>query len=206
MSQAPDGEDLAGLKKILNSKYLVWLILSAPFFMLIYGWRTGAMFYGELVHASGELSARLLIITMAITPFRLMFPKARWPNWLLLRRRYLGVASFFYAMLHTLIYVERKQSLDLIVKEGLEFSMWTGWIALAIFVVLALTSNDSSVRRLRRTWKKCHRWVYPAALLTFIHWVFVAFDFVPGLIHFLLLLSLEGYRLWKRRELKSHAN
>jgi hypothetical protein len=44
--------------------------------------------------------------------------------------------------------------------------------------------------------------VYLAALLSFMHWIFIAFDFVPGLIHFLILLALETYRLWKRRQLK----
>jgi sulfoxide reductase heme-binding subunit YedZ len=73
---------------------------------------------------------------------------------------------------------------------------------MAIFVPLAVTSNDVSVRRLKRTWKKLHRWIYLVALLTFIHWIFVAFSFVPGLIHFLLLLVLETYRIWKRRQLK----
>jgi len=39
-------------------------------------------------------------------------------------------------------------------------------------------------------------------LLTFMHWIFVAFSFVPGLMHFLLLLALESYRIWKRRKLR----
>ena len=41
-----------------------------------------------------------------------------------------------------------------------------------------------------------------AALLTFVHWIFAAFDFVPGLIHFLVIAALEIYRVWKRRRLK----
>jgi len=194
------------IKTILNSKYFLWAILVVPFVMLINARRTEALIYGELIHATGELSARLLIIAMAMTPLRLAFPDAKWPMWLLHRRRYFGVASFAYAMMHTIIYVDRKQSLELMIKEGAEFSMWTGWIALAIFVLLAITSNDASVRRLRRTWKKLHRWVYIAALLVFIHWIFTAFNFVPGLIHFLLLLFLESYRVWKQLKTKSHAN
>ncbi|MDA0678993.1 MAG: ferric reductase-like transmembrane domain-containing protein [Proteobacteria bacterium] len=194
------------LTRILNSRFLLWLILACPIFWLANAWRASDLFYGEMLHVSGELSARLLIVTLAITPLRLMFPDAVWPSWMLRRRRYFGVASFVYATLHTLIYLDRKQTLDLVIREAADFSMWTGWVALMIFIILAITSNDTSVRRLKRTWKKIHRWVYFAALLSFIHWIFVAFDFMTGLIHFLVLLSLEFYRVWKRKKINSHAN
>ena len=152
--------------------------------------------------SSGEVSARLLLLSLAITPLRLFFSESAWPNWLLQRRRYFGVAAFVYAVMHTLVYLERKVGSGLLLQEAAEFSMWTGWLALVIFVPLAITSNDASVRRLRRAWKKLHRWVYLAALLTFTHWIFIAFDFVPGLIHFMVLLVLQTYRIWKRRQLK----
>ena len=188
--------------KTLNSKYLLWAVLALPFFGLINSFRAGDLFYGEILHASGELSARLLLLSLAITPLRLFFPEANWPNWLLHRRRYFGVAAFMYAALHTVVYLDRKMGSGLLLQEAAEFSMWTGWLALAILVPLAVTSNDASVRWLRRRWKKLHRWIYLAALLTFTHWIFVAFSFVPGLIHFLVLLVLEAYRIWKRRRLK----
>ena len=189
-------------KTILNSRYFLWAVLALPCGWLIIALRAGDLYYGEIIHVSGELSARLLLLSLAITPLRLFFGDSAWPNWLLQRRRYFGVAAFIYAVLHTVVYLDRKIGSGLILQEAAEFSMWTGWLALAIFVPLAVTSNDASVRRLRRTWKKLHRWVYLAALLTFTHWIFVAFSFVPGLVHFLILLVLETYRIWKRRQLK----
>jgi sulfoxide reductase heme-binding subunit YedZ len=191
--------------EILNSRYLLWLILACPLTWFANGWRAEGLLYGEMIHVSGDLSARLLILTMAITPLRLMFPGARWPMWLLHRRRYFGVAAFAYGMLHTVIYIDRKQSLGLILEEGADFSIWTGWIALAIFIALAATSNDASVRRLKRGWKKLHRWVYPAAILVFVHWIFVAFSFVPGLVHLSVLVFFEAGRVWKKRKIMSHA-
>ena len=190
------------IKTTLNSRYFLWIILALPFVWLVNAYRMGDLFYGEVIHVSGEFSARLLILTLAVTPLRLMFGNARWPTWLLHRRRYIGVASFLYALLHTIVYLQKKASLALVWQEGTSFNMWSGWLAFCIFLVLAVTSNDASVRRLKRTWKKLHRWVYLAALLSFTHWIFIAFDFVPGLIHFLILLALETYRLWKRRQLK----
>ncbi len=189
-------------KTLLNSRYFLWAVLALPCAWLLNSLRAGDLFYGEIIHATGELSARLLLLTLAITPLRLFFSESNWPNWLLHRRRYFGVAAAAYAGLHTLVYLDRKIGSGLLLQEAAEFSMWTGWLAMAIFVPLAMTSNDASVRRLRRTWKKLHRWVYLAALLTFTHWIFVAFDFVPGQIHFLVLVLLEIYRIWKRRQLK----
>jgi sulfoxide reductase heme-binding subunit YedZ len=190
------------IKTTLNSRFFLWILLALPFVWLLNAYRMGGLFYGEVVHISGEFSARLLMLALAITPLRLMFANAHWPVWLLHRRRYLGVASFFYALLHTMVYLQKKASLTLIWQEALSFNMWSGWLAFCIFLVLAITSNDASVRRLRRAWKKLHRWVYLAALLSFTHWIFIAFDFFPGLIHFLVLLFLETYRVWKRRQLK----
>jgi sulfoxide reductase heme-binding subunit YedZ len=193
-------------KNILNSRILLWLVLAVPLLWLGNGLRIGTIYYGEFIHHSGEFAARLLLLSLAITPLRLFFSESNWPGWLLLRRRYFGVAAFLYALAHTLVYLERKLGSGLLLQEAQDFSMWTGWLALAIFVPLLLTSNDASVRWLQRTWKKLHRWVYPAALLTFMHWIFIAFDFVPGLIHFLILIILECYRIWKRRSLKSDHN
>jgi sulfoxide reductase heme-binding subunit YedZ len=184
--------------RMTKSSVFVWVILALPLLWLIYAWQTEVLFYGEVIHISGEFSARLLILTMAITPFRLMFPDAAWPRWLLRRRRYIGVAVFAYALLHTLVYLDRKRTLDLILEEGAAFSMWTGWLAFGIFLILAVTSNDRIVQVLRQSWKNLHRGVYWAAALTFIHWIFVAFDFVPGLVHLLVLLSFELIRVWKK--------
>ena len=192
----------SAVKTLLNSRYFLWAVLTLPCAWLLNALRADDLFYGEIIHASGELAARLLLLSLAITPLRLFFSESGWPNWLLHRRRYFGVAAAAYAGLHTLVYLDRKIGSGLLLQEAAEFSMWTGWLAMAIFVPLAITSNDASVRRLRRTWKKLHRWVYLAALLTFTHWIFVAFDIVPGLIHFLVLVLLETYRIWKRRQLK----
>jgi sulfoxide reductase heme-binding subunit YedZ len=193
------------VRRFLNSLPFLWLLLLLPAMWMLNAWRLGDLFYGEILHVTGELSARLMMLAMATTPFRLMFPNARWPDWLLHRRRYFGIAAFIYALLHAVVYLERKRDLSLILEEGAEFAMWTGWLAFVIFAALAATSNDASVRRLKRTWKKLHRYVYVAALLVFAHWIFAAFDLVPGLVHFAILLGLELYRLWKRGKLRSHA-
>ncbi|MXW21273.1 MAG: hypothetical protein F4Z95_10755 [Gammaproteobacteria bacterium] len=186
------------LRRLIDSPYLLWLLLALPGAVIVVRYATGATFYGEVVLSTGQISAQLLIATMAVTPLSLMFPGRAWIRWLLRRRRYLGVAAFGYAALHTAVYLVRKGTFGLILAEGAESGLLTGWIALAIFVPLAITSNDAAVRRLRRLWKRLHRWVYAAALLVFAHWVITAFDPTIGLVHLAVLAALEGFRLWKK--------
>jgi sulfoxide reductase heme-binding subunit YedZ len=185
---------------ILNSRYFFWILLAVPSIFMIHGYWTGQLYYGELMHASGEVSGRLLIVAMAITPLRLILSNARWPLWWMQRRRYIGVATFAYAVLHTLLYLQKTGEPVKILTESLAFEYWTGWLALLIFIALAATSNDRCVRMLRGAWKKLHRLVYAAAILSFLHWIFVAFNFLPGLIHALILAALEMIRIWKSRQ------
>ena len=158
---------------------------------------TGGLYYGEFIHATGEFSARLLIGTLAVTPLRLMFPRSRWTKWLLQNRRYFGVATFAYAVPHLVAYLWKLASVAKVLEEGAEAGMWTGWIAFVIFVALAITSNNFSTIKLGRRWKVLHRLVYPAATLTFVHWVLVAFNPVSGLVHAGVLIALETYRVIK---------
>lgn len=154
------------------------------------------MFYGELLHLSGDFSVQLLIVTLAITPLYKLFPKAVWIRWLLQRRRYIGVAAFLYALLHTVIYLLRKADVSLIVKEAGDISMGSGWLALMIMLLLALTSNDSSVRYLKQRWRQLHRFTYAATALIFIHWILTAFDPVLAYVHLVVIGFLISLRLF----------
>ena len=154
-----------------------------------------------LLHPTGEFSARFLIIAMIITPLLMLFPNSRFWRWMMVRRRYFGVAAFAYAALHTLLYVIDLGSLAAILGEALELGIWTGWLAMFIFIPLALTSNDVSVRRLGKSWKNLQRLVYLSALATLLHWIFVHNNLGPALVHFVPLAGLEAYRLWKSRSM-----
>jgi len=111
------------------------------------------------------------------------------------QRRALGVAAFAYAFLHTVVYLARKVDVGLIIEEGMAPDLATGWVALAVFAVLAMTSNDASIRFLRRKWKPVHRLVYAGALLTFAHWVLAAFDPAQAYVYFAILAAFEATRV-----------
>jgi sulfoxide reductase heme-binding subunit YedZ len=188
------------LAQARDSYLLLAALLAAPWCWLAFTYLTGRTFYGEMVHASGDWAVWCLMAALAVSPLRSLFPRRAWTAWLLPRRRYLGVAAFAYALLHAAVYVLRLGDLPRILAEALEAGLLTGWLAFAIFVPLALTSNDGSVRRLGRAWKRLHRAVYAAAVLSFAHWVLTAFDPTTAYLHAAVLAGLESVRLvaWAR--------
>ena len=167
------------------AKYVVWAALCAPALYIIFRYLTDTMSYGEVIHETGDWSVGLLFIALAITPLGRVAAKSGWLAFFRFHRRAIGVASFAYAALHTIAYLERKWGADLIVTEGLKPGIATGWLALVIYLVLATTSNNRSVRRLGKSWKTLHRSVYAAAVLVFVHWVLTAFD--PQLAYTVLI-------------------
>jgi methionine sulfoxide reductase heme-binding subunit len=184
---------------ITLSRGLLWLFLSLPAIAFAVGGITGNLSPHAALHPSGEMSARLMIITMLASPLRTVLPKARWVSWLMRRRRDLGVAAFAYAVLHTAFYLIDLGTLTAVVAELGQVAIWTGWLACLIMLPLALTSNDAAVRRMGgRRWKALHRWVYPAAILTVAHWAFIVGGIAAVTAHFLPLALLLAWR-WHRQ-------
>ncbi|MCO4747158.1 MAG: ferric reductase-like transmembrane domain-containing protein [Proteobacteria bacterium] len=171
-----------------------WIVLSLPAIPMILAAAEAEPDWGTLLHISGEFSARLLVVTLVLTPLKQM-THWRWVRWLLARRRWLGVASFGYAALHLVFY-----ALD----EGLlaEFTapdILSGWLAFALFVALAVTSTDGAVRAMGKNWKRLQRWTYVAAVLTLIHWVLLEFELGPALVHAAPVVGLRLAAWWRRR-------
>ena len=185
------------MKQILSSRYFFWGLLAQPALPMMIALSSDPGAAKGLLHPTGEFSARFMIIAMMITPLRMMFPKAGWLNWLMRRRRALGVAAFLYAVLHLVVYVMEKGALAPMLADFMELGIWTGWLAFAIFVPLGLTSNNISQRWLLKRWKTLQRFVYPAAVLTLVHWIFVNDNLGPALVNFLPLAALEAWRIWK---------
>lgn len=190
------------LRKTIDSRFFIWALLALPSIPMV-----GALLSGQpspegkpvtemLLHPTGEFAARFLIIAMILTPMRMLFPGSGFWRWMTKRRRYFGVAAFVYATFHTVLYIADMGSLQAIWGEALALGIWTGWLAFFIFLPLAVTSNDWSVRRMGPTWKTLQRWVYLAAVGTLLHWIFVHNNFGPALVHFAPLAGFEAYRLW----------
>ena len=182
---------------VLKSRPLLWLVLALPGAWILGRWAlTPDLYgYGHAIADSGDWAAWLLMVTLAVTPVRLLFRRNVLAQWLMRRRRDIGVASFAYAAGHTVIYLVRKASPEMVLAELSTPYVLAGWVAFALFTPLAATSNDVAMRAMKRSWKRLHRLVYPAAILTFVHWVLSAFDPTTAWIHIGILAAIELVRL-----------
>lgn len=199
-------DEMIMIKNILNSRITLGILLALPAIPLLAGMANGTMSIAGALHPSGETSARLMIIALMITPLRVIFPKAKWLYWMLRRRRDFGVAAFFYAALHTILYLVDTGSMAAVINELTQGGIWTGWLAFLIFVPLAMTSNDMSVRLLGRMWKTVQRLAYPAAVLTLLHWSLVSAGIGGALVHFMPLAILQVWRIFKTAQPKALAH
>jgi len=197
------------VRSFLNHPYTFWAFLCLPAIPMTVALATGdAKTIHMLLHPTGEFAARFMIISMMITPLTMLFRGWRGPRWLMKRRRYLGVAAFGYAAAHTVLYLI---DIGVVAYSGNELSklyIWTGWLALLLFVPLAVTSTDGWVRKLGPRWKMLQRGVYGAAVLTLVHWAALHNWGGVGaaLVHFAPLIALELYRVnsnLQRRRLRA---
>ncbi|WP_457936328.1 sulfite oxidase heme-binding subunit YedZ [Mesorhizobium sp. 10J20-29] len=186
-------------KSVLNHPYTSWVLLGLPAIPMIAGLASGsAETVHGLLHPTGEFAARFMIIAMMITPLSMLFRGSTVVRWLMRRRRYLGVAAFGYAALHTGLYLVDEGAVAFSGTEISQLYIWTGWLAFFIFVPLAVTSTDGWVRTLGRRWKTLQRFVYGAAILTLVHWA-ALHDWGgvgPAMVHFGPLAALQAYRIW----------
>ncbi|WP_319529989.1 ferric reductase-like transmembrane domain-containing protein [uncultured Cohaesibacter sp.] len=186
----------SGIKAIIDSPYFIWLLLTIPAIPMISDALSGTDLH-RLLHPTGEFAARFLILSLMLTPLKLLFPKSGFVFWLMRRRRYIGVAAFGYALLHTLCYVVDLGTLSKLVADLSKLGIIIGWLAFIIFIPLALTSNDLSIRKLGpRQWKSLQRFAYIAAMATLVHWLLESHHAGAALVNFAPLILLELYRLW----------
>ena len=184
------------MRIILNKKPTFWLLLAIPALLMLRRYASGDLIAMDMLHPTGEWAARLMIFAMVLSPLVSLLGPRPWLNWLVQRRRALGVAAFVYSVLHLLFYVIDMGNLDDILAEFWALGIWTGWAAMLLFVPLALTSNDASMRRLKAGWKQLQRLVYPAAVLVLVHWIFIHNNLVPALVHFVPLVLLVAARFF----------
>ncbi|MDM7982917.1 MAG: protein-methionine-sulfoxide reductase heme-binding subunit MsrQ [Maricaulis sp.] len=159
----------------------------------------------------GDTALRILILSLAISPFRDL---TRWSPIMKIRRR-VGLAAFWYALLHLLAYM----GLDLLVAAqgsvtGMFAGLWDdvveriyitlGMIAILGLIPLALTSFNFSIRQLGATlWQRLHLSVYPIAVLAVFHYGFMVKGHQLGpWLHGGILAVLLTYRAW--RALRQH--
>jgi methionine sulfoxide reductase heme-binding subunit len=120
-------------------------------------------------------------------------------------RRWLGLMTFAFALMHTLTSVEhilggRWDGISFLLPV-FQLGAWLGVVALGLMVPLVLTSNQFSIRKLGKYWKQLHLLVYPAAILGIIHSIWVGVHYLAAewnafkFANSLLLLVLAAFVL-----------
>ena len=184
-----------------GSKALAHILALLPAAWLIYRAlqdRLGADPIAALTHGTGDWTLRLLLLSLAMTPLRLLIRK----SWPIRFRRLIGLYAFFYASLHFAVYL----FLDLgsywsqigadIVKRPFITVGFTAWLLL---IPLAVTSNQWMMRRLKRNWQKLHKLVYAIGILGVLHyWWLVKSDVREPLMYAGILALLFAIRLKPR--------
>jgi len=159
----------------------------------------------EVEQRTGQYAIIWLMLTLAITPIFILTRL----RIVLTFRRTLGLYAFGYALFHFLIFLILDYGLKIsLIVNDLLFKPFilVGLAALSILAVLAATSNRSSIRNLKKGWKRLHRFIYLAAILAAIHYIWaVKLDIRQPvlylvLIAILLILRLPPIRRWIIRE------
>jgi sulfoxide reductase heme-binding subunit YedZ len=154
---------------------------------------TGA---GMAVKETGEWAIRWIVIILSMTPFSILTGKK--PSlWV---RQAAGITAFTYAGLHFLFFCVDKGWLETFKEMGFII----GLAAALIMMVLAITSNTRSMKFLRKTWKKIHRFAYLVGVLAILHVALLEHgDWMPYLIIMVIGFlirstffkrSISGYR------------
>jgi len=126
----------------------------------------------DITLRTGQTALVLLVLSLSITPLYTAFTLKE----LLPLRRRLGLYAFFYATLHFLTFVGLDYGFDAgLLKEAIFEKRYAlvGFAAFLVLLPLAVTSTKGWMRRLGKRWKALHRWVYVAALLVIVHYVWL---------------------------------
>ena len=157
--------------------------------------------YGAKV--TGNNALRLLILTLAFTPFRLITGIRQLGPY----RRTLGVLTFTYAFAHLFGYMFLEAEFDLaFVFEDIQDRRYitVGFLAFIMLVPLAITSNNYMVSKTGTAWRKIHRMVYPISILACVHflWVKRGDDIIEPLIYLSVVILLLAVRVVDRARKK----
>jgi methionine sulfoxide reductase heme-binding subunit len=181
-----------------SAKPVLWLLCVLPFAWLVWGAANDALGANPaeyLIRATGDWTLRLLCVTLAVTPLRVMFGLPE----LAKLRRMLGLFTYFYVVLHLLCYSWLDMSFewgDIAADIAKRPFILVGFSAFVLLTPLALTSFNRAIRWLgAKRWQWLHRLVYAVAVLAVLHFFWMragksnfAEVFVYAAVLFVLLL------------------
>jgi methionine sulfoxide reductase heme-binding subunit len=173
--------------------------LAYKFYELYYGIDLNALTANPgdyITDQTGTWTLAFLIISLAVTPVRRL---THW-NPIIKLRRMLGLFAFFYGTLHLLTWVVFIHFFDtqFMLQDVVERPFITvGMATWTMLFLLAITSNQYSIRKLKRRWQSLHRLAYVAGIGGVVHfWWLVKSDTTEPRRWAAALALLLGFRVW----------
>jgi sulfoxide reductase heme-binding subunit YedZ len=151
----------------------------------------------------GNWSIRFIMIALAVTPLRKL---TGW-NWLTRFRRMLGLFTFFYVLMHFLIWLMLDRGLyfsgfaeviPAVVEDLTKRTFITlGFAALVILTAMAATSTAGMRRRMGRRWQQLHNGAYVVGILGVWHYWWQVKKGPDDAIYYAAILAvLLGLRIY----------
>ena len=152
-----------------------------------------------LIRATGDWTLRLLCVTLAVTPLRVMLGLPE----LAKLRRMLGLFTYFYVVLHVLCYSWLDMGFewgDIAADIAKRPFILVGFSAFVLLTPLALTSFNRAIRWLgAKRWQWLHRLVYLVAVLAVLHFFWMRAgksNFAEVFVYAAVLFVLLAWRVF----------
>jgi sulfoxide reductase heme-binding subunit YedZ len=185
-----------------SAKPALWLLCVLPFVWLVWGAANDALGANPaeyLIRATGDWTLRLLCITLAVSPLRVMLGL---PELAKLRRMF-GLFTYFYVVLHLLCYSWLDMGFewgDIATDIAKRPFILVGFSAFVLLTPLALTSFNRAIRWLgAKRWQWLHRLVYAVAVLAVLHFFWMRAgksNFAEVFVYAAVLLVLLAWRMF----------
>jgi len=191
--------------KISRGQIIAAILCMIPFGSMIFNYLVKDLTANPIQAAtlqSGHTSINLLVLSLACTPIRNILGLTSF----ILIRKTLGVFSFFYALLHFLIFILLDFNFNLSwILEEIRYKPFIqiGLAALILLIPLSVTSIPKIQRKMGKAWETLHKLVYFAALLVILHFLLATKGDISrpilyaGITLFLLLLRFYPFNKLK---------
>jgi sulfoxide reductase heme-binding subunit YedZ len=147
---------------------LAWL----PLVFLVYDFLTNKLTLNPIQYLEqilGRIAIYWLVAALAVTPLYTLTGIRDLPG----RRRAVGLYAFMYVCLHLLVFFGLDYAFNIAQIWSLvtgKVYLLVGILAVLLLIPLAVTSFDYFIRKMGKNWKRLHWLVYPAVVVSILHY------------------------------------
>ena len=190
------------LKEAAFQKRLLWLNGSIPALMLLFDFSTGRLGANPpeaIIRTTGIVAIVFLVLTLAVSPIAHIWKQ----TWLVKHRRWLGLWSFYYALMHLLSYsvFDKELKVASIAEDIAERPfILLGFLGFVMMIPLAITSTNDMIKKLgAKRWRNLHKLTFAVAPIVALHFFLIVKSDIFWPVVFAVLFALVlAYRLAKK--------